>query len=158
MNNKISIIIVDYNTIEKTFVYIDELNAKVKPKCCFNIIIVDNSEDRVSESWINRRSDFRILEAKSFGGVDSILGMYNGIDVVVCFADNNVGYGKGNNIGFNVEMELFSNEYVIFSNNDLLLDKDLDVDLLLKPFDDERVAIVGPSVLDITGIEHQNPK
>lgn len=157
MKNKISIIIVDYNTIEKTFAYIDELNAKVKPKCCFNIIIVDNTEDRVSESWINGQSDFRISEAKSLGGVDSIIGLYNDINVVVCFADDNVGYGKGNNIGFNVEMELFSNEYVIFSNNDLLLDKDLDVDLLLKPFDDDRIAIVGPSVLDITRVEHQNP-
>lgn len=157
MKNKISIIIVDYNSIEKTFAYIDELYTKVKPRGCFDIIIVDNTEDRVAESWINMRSDLRILGTKYVDGAHSIIGMYNDINVVICFADTNVGYGKGNNIGFSVEIKLFGNEYVIFSNNDLLLEKELDIELLLKPFDNDRVAIVGPSVLDITGKVHQNP-
>ncbi len=130
----VSMIIVDYKSMDKTIEYIKD--------CAWNIeglnhfIIVDNA----SETPFKPRKT--TVEGK---------------EVYVVASGENGGYAKGNNLGAKTAKEIWNDEYYIFSNNDLRFDNPFSLAKFLNPFTEDRnVAVVGPKVIGLSG-EEQNP-
>ncbi len=130
----VSMIIVDYKSMDKTIEYIKE--------CVWNIegldhfVIVDNASDIAFEP---RKT---VVEGK---------------EVYIVASGENGGYAKGNNLGAKTAKSIWNDDYYIFSNNDLKFRKLFFLDEFLKPFkEDSNIAAVGPKVIGLSG-ENQNP-
>lgn len=157
MADRVTIVIIDYKSAEATLSYLDEIKNNIYPNDCIDIIIVDNTRDRFFLHDEKVLNSIRINEYKSICGHESAIASYRDIPVVICYADDNLGYAKGNNLGFEISEEIFKNKYVIFSNNDLLFRGKFNLESFLSPFENNCVAAVGPSVVDISGKIQQNP-
>ncbi|SDA65749.1 Glycosyltransferase, GT2 family [Lachnospiraceae bacterium G11] len=130
----VSMIIVDYKSMDKTIEYIKD--------CAWNIegldhfVIVDNASEVPFEP---KRTS---VEGK---------------EVYIVSSGENDGYAKGNNLGAKTAKDIWNDDYYIFSNNDLKFQKLFFLDELLRPFnDDSNIAVVGPKVIGLSG-DNQNP-
>jgi GT2 family glycosyltransferase len=130
----ISMIIVDYKSMDKTIKYIKECASSIQGLDHF--VVVDNASDVPIEP---RKM---VVEKK---------------EVYLISSGENGGYAKGNNLGAKTAKEIFNDDYYIFSNNDLKFRDPLILDKLIKPLkEDENAAVVGPKVIGLSG-EEQNP-
>lgn len=130
----VSMIIVDYKSMDKTFEYIKQCIDNIAGLEHF--VIVDNASDAPIEP--------KVVQVASK-------------DVYIVSSGENGGYAKGNNLGARTARELWNDEYYIFSNNDLKFDNSFSLDEFIAPFEkDENVSAVGPRVLGLSG-DNQNP-
>lgn len=130
----VSMIIVDYKSMDKTFEYIKQCIDKIDGLTHF--VIVDNASDTPFEPKVTKVGD---------------------TEVYIVSSGENGGYAKGNNLGAKTAKEIWNDEYYIFSNNDLKFNTPFSLERFLKPFDeDKNVAAVGPRVIGLEG-EDQNP-
>ena len=130
----VSMIIVDYKSMDKTYEYIASCAKTIKGIDHF--VIVDNASTEPIAPCV---SDF------------------DGNVVCIVSSGENAGYARGNNLGAKTALDLWKDEYYIFSNNDLRIDKPFDVSELLAPFkEDSNIAVVGPRILGLDGGD-QNP-
>ena len=153
-NSFINIIIVDFNTIEKTIGYIEDCIAKMCG-CDFGFTIVDNSESHESLDYI--LNTFEVAKedvidgkiVKTFHLRGKIVNyIYNGI---------NVGYARGNNLGFNISKMLYDFDYFIISNNDLILPDKFDLTYYVSCFKEHHeIGVIGPEIIGLQN-ESQSP-
>lgn len=130
----VSMIIVDYKSMDKTFEYIKQCIDKIDGLTHF--VIVDNASDTPFEPKVTKVGD---------------------AEVYIVSSGENGGYAKGNNLGAKTAKEIWNDEYCIFSNNDLRFDGSFSLAKFLNPFKEDRnVAVVGPRVIGLSG-EDQNP-
>lgn len=130
----VSMIIVDYKSMDKTFEYIKQCIDKIDGLTHF--VIVDNASDTPFEPKVTKVGD---------------------TEVYIVSSGENGGYAKGNNLGARTAKEIWNDEYYIFSNNDLRFDGSFLLAKFLEPFKaDSSVAVVGPRVIGLSG-EDQNP-
>jgi GT2 family glycosyltransferase len=130
----VSMIIVDYKSMDKTFEYIKQCIDKIDGLTHF--VIVDNASDTPFEPKVTKVGD---------------------TEVYIVSSGENGGYAKGNNLGAKTAKEIWNDEYYIFSNNDLRFDGSFSLAKFLEPFKaDSNIAVVGPRVIGLSG-EDQNP-
>lgn len=164
----ISLIIVDYKSIPKTIEYIDSCYTNILDSHKFCTIIVDNSEDSaVGLQYLNSimQNSMELIKTEQFKELASNLTIpdtyrciYKERLLIYICAKENLGYAKGNNLGAKISDLFLKNPYYIFSNNDLIIPKPFFAKYLLKPMkENNRIAIVGPNIINPAGQE-QNPK
>lgn len=76
--------------------------------------------------------------------------------VHVILNDNNLGFAKGNNIGYEYAKQ-FNPDFIVIMNNDVLID---DVDFLYKIesiYSEKSFAVLGPDIFNPKTGKHQNP-
>jgi len=76
--------------------------------------------------------------------------------VHVILNDENLGFAKGNNIGYEFGRQ-FNPDFIVVMNNDVLID---DVDFLSKIetiYNDDGFAVLGPDIFNPKTGKHQNP-
>ena len=130
----VSMIIVDYKSMDKTFEYIKQCIDKIDGLTHF--VIVDNASDTPFEPKVTKVGDK---------------------EVYIVSSGENGGYAKGNNLGAKTARDIWNDEYYIFSNNDLRFDDPFSLTKFLDPFkEDKNVAGAGPRVIGLSG-ENQNP-
>ena len=115
----ISIISINYNEPELTYLFLDSVNCLSYQN--IEVLVVDNASSRP------------ITQEKAsehFAGVK------------VLFAPENGGFGYGNNLGINIAR----GEFIFIVNNDTELKADIFEQLLL-PFCDSRVGVVCPKIV-----------
>lgn len=116
----ISIISINYNEPELTYLFLDSVSKLDYPN--LEVIIIENASSRpVSEELVSQH----LPGAR------------------VCFASSNGGFGSGNNLG----MAAASGDYVFIVNNDTELKADLMQQLLLPFLTDQSVGVVCPKIL-----------
>lgn len=76
--------------------------------------------------------------------------------VEVILLPDNVGYARGNNIGFLYAKEVFKAEYIIVANNDVIFEDSKILDKIQQIFEQTNAYIIGPDVYSAANI-HQNP-
>lgn len=157
MDNRITLVIIDYKSSIQTFSCIENIEKNCSNNIKFDYIVVDNTHsnnlknaDIICKYYIEK-------ENTKFEEYEVSIGSYKNIEVTICYTNENLGYAKGNNVGFLLSEWLFGNEYVIFSNNDLIFDEKFDIEKLIEPFQDEKVAVIGPDITDNLGEIHQSP-
>ncbi len=150
----LSIIIVDYKTIEKTITYIKSLAASVKNVERIHLIIVDN-ESKDSLCKIGKAFHFSkdiVLEKQTISCF-----LFKNMHILYYPSGCNLGYAKGNNLGFNILDKLYHDRIVLISNNDIVFETSLSLDKVEAIFEsDESIAAIGPNIVGING-EKQNP-
>jgi GT2 family glycosyltransferase len=133
--NEIYFVAVNFNNADFTIEYVNSILALENHQLPIQIIIVDNGSD------VKDR--------------DKLRNQLNGISQVkLIFANENLGYFKGLNVGLK---QIFNrnDSLVIIGNNDLTFSKDF-ITRLLEVKINKDVMVLAPDVVTINGF-HQNP-
>lgn len=124
MNKKFSFLILNYNSTN----LVKERVKEIRKETQNDIVIVDNSADDLEKKRLQSLSD-------EFQNIHLI------------FSEENSGYAKGNNLGFNYIYQKNLSKFVVLCNPDIKFIEGVNktVETLIKKFDDNTV-IVGPRV------------
>lgn len=152
-----TVIVVDYNTIEKTIDYIKHCKRQLIQQDMFHAIVVDNGT----------RTDTLDIVNSVFGEGEKIVTsleketyLYNSKqfgEIVLCLAKENLGYAKGNNLGASLAKEVFRDSYYLICNNDLIIKEVIELKKVTDVFNDyPQVAVIGPYIEGVDG-SVQNP-
>ncbi|PKM93724.1 MAG: hypothetical protein CVU84_14170 [Firmicutes bacterium HGW-Firmicutes-1] len=160
----VSLIVIDYYSAERTIKFIQDVMQMI---CCskpINLIVVDHSKDNQNFNKmyteieaINLATKVEAIEASRItNGLRKIENCYlytlPSMKIILCEAKNNSGFAKGCNLGADISKELFKDEYLIFSNNDILFEEKVDLDIVLSQFaKDPNIGLIGPSVVGLDG-------
>lgn len=117
MNNKVSIISVNYNGVTDTCEMIDSL--KQHENYTYELIIVDNGSTSLK--------DYNLLKTKY-------------PDIKVIRSEENIGFAGGNNIG----IQYATGNYLFFLNNDTIITRPILETLVKRLESDENIGCVSP--------------
>lgn len=131
----IAFVILHYQAIDETNDCIKTIKEKVNTEK--RIIVVDNCSPN--------KSGYKLYQ------------YYNQDDEVeVMLLDSNLGFAKGNNIGYKAAKER-NPQYIIVMNNDAFIDCDNLEELIDKTYNETEFDIMGPDIYSIRDNIHQNP-
>lgn len=102
-----------------------------------SIVIVDNGSTNDS---------YQLLQEK-FNNTDK---------VILLHSDENLGFSKGNNLGFKYAKYQLKADFIVMVNNDTIISQTNFNEVLVRKFDEEQYAVLGPDILTADGY-HQNP-
>lgn len=152
----LTFILLDYRSAKETVTYIHHLCEKIsKVQESVSFVVVDNSVDPLNFDFLSKA--FKTIEKKKWNDSTLEIKEVYGKPLYLWANVENVGYARGNNSGAKIALDFIKSDYLLFSNNDLIvLDPSLDLDRLIQEQKKEGVAIVGPSIIGKNG-EKQNP-
>lgn len=81
----------------------------------------------------------------------------NNENIFVLINSKNLGFAKGNNIGFKFLKENFALDFIVVANNDILFDQNDLPQILYKKYNETGFGILGPDILALSTGKHQNP-
>ncbi len=151
-----AIVIVDYNTIEDTLKYIEQSILKIQSTGKLHFVIVDNgnrtdTKEKIHRAYGDKNKIDYICEKEV-----EIFELAQ-TDVAICYAQSNLGYAKGNNLGLKVSEKLFGNNYALISNNDIIVQDIIELDEIERIFEQNKnIAVIGPRIIGRDG-KVQNP-
>ena len=140
----VGVVIVSYRNHRETIDFIKTQLGKVHSD--WKAIVVENSGDAEIAKEIASECDGAFLE-----GSDSNLKEKEA-RVITVSPGENLGFARGNNLGARILCDNFDIDYLLFTNDDIIIE-DRDVVARLKKDLDEKgdVAIVGPRVVGLDG-------
>lgn len=147
-----SVIIVDFNSIKRTIKYIKSLQSHCK-EYKFSFIVVENGDENITKKEVA----YLYKEKRFIEGYDVFLYKSYDLEFNIVFPKSNLGYAKGNNLGFKVERKLYNSDYLLVSNNDIVFSSLLDFNKIKEIFEsNSKIGIIGPEVVGING-KRQSP-
>lgn len=139
----LGIVINVYKNFDTTVKFVNEELAKISVP--WKAVIVDNASS----------PELSFALASACGG--SLASDKLQKDVVVISVKDNLGYAKGNNLGAKYLLDNYACDYLLFTNDDIIINGSEVVPTLLERFHkDENIAVVGPRVVGLDGAE-QSP-
>ena len=78
-------------------------------------------------------------------------------NIFVIKTEKNLGFAKGNNYGYKELTKHFTPDFVIVSNDDIVLPEDKLFSWISKTFEKYHYAVIGPDVYSVNGKFHQSP-
>ncbi len=96
--------------------------------------------------------------ASGNGSGKELLKLYSSNDNIIFLLNEiNVGFAKGNNIGYQYAKNILNVDIIVAMNNDVYInDSDFSKKLAKIVNDNKNIALIGPDILSYKG-EHQNP-
>lgn len=158
----VTLVIVDYNSFNKTINYINHINEKFEGEK-INFIVVDNSPDNIEFYEFLRNRKYKEVIIKNIGTYGKYIKDIahiecNNYNLILVKSTENLGYAKGNNLGAIISKYFFDTKYLIFSNNDLVFRRKINARELFIPFEqDSKIAVVGPRIIG-NKKEDQSPR
>jgi GT2 family glycosyltransferase len=137
MNYKVTFIILHYITTEDTLECVKSIIDNIKYNR-YEIIIVDNGSP--NKSGIKLKE---IFEDNS--------------NVRVEINEKNLGFAKGNNVGFKIAKEDLNSDFVIMLNNDTILKQPDFINVLIEKYKNDKFSVLGPDIISTIDGNHQNP-
>lgn len=135
---KISFIILHYLTFDDTVECIESITTLDFNDTDVEIVIVDNNS--YNDSW---------------GRLVSLYRGNNNIHLIRCA--KNIGFAKGNNIGYKYAKQRLKSDFIIVLNNDTLI-KDIQfINKMINIYNQESYYVLGPDLITIKENCHQNP-
>lgn len=136
-NMKITFVILHYETTDDTRQCLESLIKYLIHKDV-NIILVDNGStngkiDKIQEEYLhNERMHF-------------------------IYSEKNLGFAKGNNLGFRYAKEVLGSEIIVLCNNDLIFRQNDFIEILEKLYREKNFDIAGPKIISLADNMNQNP-
>lgn len=130
-------VILHYLTDKDTIQCIESIEA-LNVSNNINVIVVDNFSNNGSIEKVERFAE-----------------QYSNCVIIKNY--QNLGFARGNNIGYKYAKKHFDNPFIIILNNDTIIRQ---IDFLVKiqsRFEKERYAVLGPDIVSLTDGGHQNP-
>lgn len=139
MDKKYCFIILHYLTIDDTKRCVESINTLFE-NYNYNIVIVDNASSngtgKVLEEEYSNNSKIRIISSKV-----------------------NLGFARGNNLGFKYAKQELNPDYIIMINNDTFFEQKDFLDVVDKTFSLYNFALMGPKIiLKDNSVHHMNEK
>ncbi|WKY46449.1 glycosyltransferase [Eubacteriaceae bacterium ES3] len=76
--------------------------------------------------------------------------------VILLHSDENIGFARGNNIGFCYAKRTYQADFIVQLNNDTIVrQKDFN-EVIIRKFDEKQYSVLGPDIMTADGF-HQNP-
>ena len=105
----------------------------------YNIVIVDNgsknnSGERIMHKYQNQNNIKTIINSE------------------------NLGFAKGNNVGFNYAKYQLKSDFIALINNDTIIEQNNFIDLIINKYNSFPFHILGPDIISISDNTHQNPR
>lgn len=143
-----TIIIINYKNEQLTIDYITKELSKLIDN--FNVIVVNNASTPESDQQLCCSLQARLVSIDSFEEASS--GRY------VVSSTENLGFAKGNNLAAEIAVKYLNTDYLLFSNNDILINEtDIISRMITKIESNERIGIIGPKITGLKG-EFQSPE
>ncbi|PID62376.1 MAG: glycosyl transferase family 2 [Ignavibacteriae bacterium] len=135
---KFAFVILHYNTIEETEVCISSILQNIKEENIFLVIVDNNSPNKTGE----------ILQEK-----------YKTLtNITVIINNTNLGFAKGNNIGFNYAKYQLKADFIALINNDTFIKQSDFIKKIYEKFAENKFHILGPDIVSTKNNKHQNPR
>lgn len=121
---KLGMVIINYNDYKTTCTLLDNIKEY---KCLDLIVIVDNNSTDKSLDYLKKYENkkIKLLESK----------------------ENN-GYASGLNLGAKYVIDKLGKCNIIFSNSDIIINKEDDLEKLSSDIDKHSIAVVGPTIVE----------
>lgn len=133
----VTFVILHYITIDDTIECIKSIVNNVKYNN-YNIVVVDNASPNGSGEELKR--------------------IYNGIPNIFVLSNNqNLGFAKGNNVGFKFAKNQLKADFIVMINNDTIIEQNNFCDLINEFYRTEKFYILGPNIESLYDNGHQNP-
>ncbi|MUK87418.1 glycosyltransferase [Ornithinibacillus sp. L9] len=129
-------VILHYNVLQDTIECVDSI-IKIARDKKIEIVVVDNNSPN-----------------KSGRELKTIYKEYKNVHIIV--NAENLGFAKGNNIGYDFAKNQLKADFVAIINNDTMMIDEYFVDKIMTLFLEEEFHIMGPDIITKNG-EHQNP-
>lgn len=138
MNNiRIGFVVLHYQAFDMTVECIETLK-KTFPMNEMFVVIVDNNSPN--------------------GSGKQLVKKYNSeINIEVILSPENLGFAKGNNLGYKFLKNNFDCDFIIIMNNDVLIKQTDFFDSVENLYDKEKFAVLGPDIYCPKSGVHQNP-
>ena len=135
---KFAFVILHYLIFEDTDKCIQSILDNVRYKN-YKIIVVDNG---------SKNDSMQKLKDK-YSNKNKVILLEN---------DENLGFAKGNNVGFNYAKSFLKADFIILINNDTIIEQSNFLDLILDKYKNEKFNILGPDIISTKDMLHQNPQ
>ena len=150
-----TLIVIDYCSMKETIDYIKDASKNILFEGKLEVVLVDNSN--VASKDLILESGFSLYTSKNVDGY--LVEIYENIEIklVYVFANENLGYARGNNLGARISDVVFNNDYYLISNNDLkFTNKIMWYDIKEIFVRNPSIAIIGPKIIGLNG-QPQSP-
>jgi len=133
----VSFLILHYQTEDDTIECIDSILDNVEYEN-YNIVIVDNG----SPNKTGTQLDIKYKENSK---------------IKVIISNENLGFAKGNNLGFNYIKKYFDSDFIVMINNDTIIEDKNFLKKIIEEYIDLRFDILGPKIISLVDNKNQNP-
>ena len=134
---KIAFVVLHYTALNDTIETVNSIREHIDTDD-YKIIIVDNCSPDNSWNDLNK--------------------LYNADnDIVLIHNEENLGFAKGNNVGFMYAKKNFNPEYIVLSNNDINLFQNNFCSMLDQKFQSTNFAVLGPMIINGDGSINTSP-
>ncbi len=134
---KFVFVILHYITIEDTKECVESIKKNINYDN-YEIVIVDNLSPN------NTGRDIQSLYR-------------NEEKVHIILNEENLGFAKGNNIGFKYAKEVLKADFIGLINNDTVIKQKEFITKIINKFKEESYYVLGPDIISLTDKGHQNP-
>lgn len=135
--NKITFVILHYETVDDTEQCLKSLE-KFLTNDDVNVVIVDNG------SKIGKLNGLK----KQYESNKSIIFLRSEI---------NLGFAKGNNIGFKYAKDNLNSDFIILTNSDTVYEQKDFIEKLQKSYEMNKFDVAGPKIISMVDGKNQNP-
>lgn len=135
---KFTFVILHYLTYEDTVECVESILKNILYNNYY-IIIVDNG-------------------SKNNSGEKILLKYQNQNNIKTIINSENLGFARGNNVGFNYAKYQLKSDFIALINNDTIIEQTNFIDLIIKKFKSFPFHILGPDIISISDSSHQNPR
>ncbi len=126
-SHKIGFVILHYNAIKETIDCVNSIKDRID-SVQYHIIIVDNASPN--------------------GSGEKLAGKYEKDDLVtVILAKDNLGFAKGNNLGYKYAVNVAECDFLCIMNNDTLIVQDDFYSTILEEYENSGFGVMGPKIL-----------
>lgn len=133
---KIVFVVLHYETVDDTKTCIDSLLNYLDGDSV-QIVVVDNGSKK--------------------GKLERSGGLYDGISQLhFLYSAENLGFAKGNNIGFLYAKKQLNADVIVLTNNDIVFKQNNFIELLLQKYD-SGFDVAGPKIISLVDSKNQNP-
>lgn len=132
----ISFVILHYQALDETIDCVNTIFEKVKSDC--KVVIVDNCSPNGSGTELEKK-------------------YANDPNVKVICTDSNLGFAKGNNIGYKAAKE-DNPDFIVVMNNDVFIQQDDFAQRLEAAYNKFAFDVLGPDIFSTRDQNHQNPQ
>lgn len=139
----LTIVVINYRMENLTINLIKNELSKISHP--HKTIIVNNAATPESDGYLTKE-----LHAGLVSDVETPID--KSYDIFVISSEENLGFARGNNLGASFCIRNFQPEYILFTNNDILLqDSDVVQCLIQKLQENPNAGVVGPKVVGLDG-------
>lgn len=131
-----------------TFLLLHYKNADVTIRCIDSILttITDQPYDIVVVDNASENGSYEELKNK-YATLDNIHFLHN---------EENLGYARGNNVGFAYAKNELKADWICLANNDLIFNDSAWIDKIVREYEESKFYVLGPDIVTPEGV-HQNP-